>query len=215
MGILDDGDWAESRGVAAQNHLEESIRTGRLKVGEKLPSQRALATQYGVAKSTMQAIIQSLTFKGLIDTEPGRGTYVAPRHAADFIERGEMERARPTVVGESLALSEAEASALDDPVRRGQAELLGFVFIQIHEILAGVSYVEVGEEHPGRTRVRWSGGPTLRAMVDEIASRSSSSGGGSWYGVPGLRLIRLASDEAEFLWNARTPRRLVLRREPD
>jgi hypothetical protein len=89
------------------------------------------------------------------------------------------------------------------------------VFIQIHEILAGVSYVEVGEEYPGRIHVRWSGGPTLRDMVAEVTSHASVAGGLSWPGVPGLRLIRLAPDEAEFFWNARTPRRLVLRREPD
>lgn len=215
MGVLDEGDWAESSGVAAQNRLEESIRTGRLKVGEKLPSQRALATHYGVAKSTMQAIIQNLTFKGLIHTEPGRGTYVAPRHAADFIERGEMEPARLAPGEQGVELTEAEVAALDDPDRRARAEMLGWVFIRVHEMLAGASFVEVRDEYPGRTAVRWSGGPALRDMVAEVTSHVSAAGERKWSGVPGLRLIRMTPDEAEFLWNAREPRRFVLRRDPD
>jgi DNA-binding GntR family transcriptional regulator len=53
----------------------------RIEVGEikhKLPAERALAEEYGVAYQTVRHAMQVLRERGLIITRQGRGTFVAP-----------------------------------------------------------------------------------------------------------------------------------------
>ena len=216
MSVLDDDlDESASRGIAAQNDLEERIRMGRLPVGEKLPSQRALATQYGVAKSTMQVIIQSLSTKGLIRTEPGRGTFVAPRHAADFVASGELDADRSDAAQDFTSLSAAESAVLDDDASRQRAELVGFVFLHVRDLFAGASYVDVHEESRERLVIEWVGGPDVRRVAAELTAHEAKDDGSRWPGVPGLRLVRLGWDNADFVWIPDLTRRLELRRRPD
>ena len=53
----------------------------RIEVGEithKLPAERALADEYGVAYQTVRHAMAVLRERGLIITRQGRGTFVAP-----------------------------------------------------------------------------------------------------------------------------------------
>jgi DNA-binding transcriptional regulator YhcF (GntR family) len=214
MGVLDeDDDRSTSRGVGAQNHLEESIRTGRLPVGMKLPSQRALATQYGVVKSTMQAIVLNLTRKGLIRTEPGRGTYVAPRHASDLVRLGEIVPDGRGYAISRMELSPDEAKALEFIARRRTAEMVGLFFMTVGDIFAGASFVNVSEGAPNETVVEWVGGPRLRDVVAEVMPHRGKSGSMPWGGMPGLRAALLEAEDATFVWIPELTLRLVLRRK--
>ena len=51
------------------------ITRGELKLGEQLPSQRDLAKQLGVGVSSIRESLQSLTALGIIQMQPGRGTF--------------------------------------------------------------------------------------------------------------------------------------------
>jgi|SRR5690554_1527068 len=53
------------------------ITRGELKLGEQLPSQRDLAKQLGVGVSSIRESLQSLTALGIIQMQPGRGTFVS------------------------------------------------------------------------------------------------------------------------------------------
>jgi DNA-binding GntR family transcriptional regulator len=53
----------------------------KIEVGElthKLPAERALAEEYGVAYQTVRHAMKVLRERGLIITRQGRGTFVAP-----------------------------------------------------------------------------------------------------------------------------------------
>ena len=53
----------------------------RIEIGEishKLPAERALAEEYGVAYQTVRHAMKVLRERGLIITRQGRGTFVAP-----------------------------------------------------------------------------------------------------------------------------------------
>jgi regulatory GntR family protein len=53
----------------------------RIEIGEfthKLPAERALAEEYGVAYQTLRHAMQVLRDRGLIITRQGRGTFVSP-----------------------------------------------------------------------------------------------------------------------------------------
>jgi len=56
--------------------LRELIASRPLGPGELLPSQRDLARQLGVGLSTVREAVQSLTTVGLVESCPGRGTWV-------------------------------------------------------------------------------------------------------------------------------------------
>jgi len=58
-------------------HIAARIEAGELEPGRKLPPERELASEYGVAYNTMRSAMQVLRDRGLIVTMQGRGTYVA------------------------------------------------------------------------------------------------------------------------------------------
>lgn len=71
--------------VQVANHVAARIEAGE--ITHKLPAERALAEEYGVAYQTVRHAMQVLRDRGLIVTRQGRGTFVirdrAPKeHAA-------------------------------------------------------------------------------------------------------------------------------------
>jgi GntR family transcriptional regulator len=65
------------RYVAVADHLAARIAAGELRPGARLPSERDLAAEYGVAYLTVRRAAEVLRDRGLIVTVHGRGTYVA------------------------------------------------------------------------------------------------------------------------------------------
>ena len=60
-------------------HIAARIETRELPPGSKLPPERDLADEYGVAYNTVRRAMDVLRERGLIVTMHGRGTYVAER----------------------------------------------------------------------------------------------------------------------------------------
>ncbi|NUP39195.1 MAG: winged helix-turn-helix transcriptional regulator [Streptomyces sp.] len=58
------------------HHIAEQIRAGRLPEGARLPGERDLAEQYGVAVNTVRRAIRDLRDQGLVITVPVKGTFV-------------------------------------------------------------------------------------------------------------------------------------------
>lgn len=65
-------------------HLESMIATGRLSPGDRLPSERELATTFGVARASLREAMHDLENKRLIERRPGRGTTVL--HAPEAVQ---------------------------------------------------------------------------------------------------------------------------------
>ena len=59
-------------------HVAARIEAGDLKAGQRLPPERDLAAEYGVAYHTMRRAMSVLREQKLIITMHGRGTYVVP-----------------------------------------------------------------------------------------------------------------------------------------
>ncbi len=58
------------------NQIEARITAGDLKVGEKLPAEMELASQFGVSRTAVREAVKILRQKGLIEILPGKGTFV-------------------------------------------------------------------------------------------------------------------------------------------
>jgi GntR family transcriptional regulator len=58
--------------------LEDQIRSGEYGPRDRLPSEKELQEQYGIARETARRVFRYLREAGLVVTLPGRGTYVPP-----------------------------------------------------------------------------------------------------------------------------------------
>ncbi|MEU4212755.1 winged helix-turn-helix domain-containing protein [Streptomyces sp. NPDC026206] len=59
------------------DHIAARITAGELRLGARLPGERDLAEEYGVAIGTARRAIQELRDRGLLVTLPAKGTFVA------------------------------------------------------------------------------------------------------------------------------------------
>jgi len=57
------------------NHLIEMVRGGKIKVGQRLPTEKEIAAEFSVSRSTVQAVMSRLVHEGIVRRYPGRGTY--------------------------------------------------------------------------------------------------------------------------------------------
>ncbi|WP_061297292.1 winged helix-turn-helix domain-containing protein [Herbidospora cretacea] len=59
------------------DHIAARIEAGELAPGSRLPGERDLAADYGVALGTARRAVEDLRDRGLVVTLPAKGTYVA------------------------------------------------------------------------------------------------------------------------------------------
>lgn len=76
------GDEIDSAGprlvyVQVADLIAARIASGELAPGSRLPAERDLAAEYGVAYDTIRRAAAVLRERGLIETVHGRGTFVA------------------------------------------------------------------------------------------------------------------------------------------
>jgi GntR family transcriptional regulator, transcriptional repressor for pyruvate dehydrogenase complex len=123
--------------------LREEIVTGRLKSGERLPSEHEISEGYGVSRPTVREAIGRLKHDGLVVTRQGSGVFVADPQAAtvfrldvsDFANKGEVrnivellmavEGAATQLAAErrsaaDLAQIKATLDAVQDAIDRGE-----------------------------------------------------------------------------------------------
>jgi DNA-binding FadR family transcriptional regulator len=60
----------------AAEHLRELVSSGALQPGDKLPSERELASRLGVSRPTLREAVRGLVIMGLLETRHGAGTFV-------------------------------------------------------------------------------------------------------------------------------------------
>lgn len=86
--------------------IREQILSGALQTGEALPSIRLLAKELRISVITTKRAYEDLEAAGFIETQPGRGSFVAPQNPALHKE-------------ESLRQIEANLQTVIDAAKRG------------------------------------------------------------------------------------------------
>ncbi|GAB3972754.1 hypothetical protein GCM10029978_050600 [Actinoallomurus acanthiterrae] len=75
-----DGSDPEYRYKQVADHIAGRIERGELRAATRLPGERDLATEYGVALGTARRAIRDLRERQLVITLPAKGTYIrAPK----------------------------------------------------------------------------------------------------------------------------------------
>lgn len=84
----------------------QAVATGKLAVGDQLPSVRTLAEELLVNPNTIARAYADLTRDGLIESKAGRGVFVAPKRKVFTPEEGwrRLEPLLDAAIGEAMAL---------------------------------------------------------------------------------------------------------------
>lgn len=70
--------------------LQEEIRTGTYQPGDRLPSERILAQEYGVSRSVIREAFRSLEQMGCVEARTGGGTYVKAPEISSMVDSMSM-----------------------------------------------------------------------------------------------------------------------------
>lgn len=114
--------------------VADAIEAGQYKLGDRLPTERELAEQFGVSRPTLREAMIALEMLGMIEARHGLGIYVtsnarpaAPTNELDFeIGAFELIEARRLFEGEAAALA---ATSIDD----AQLAQLEALMVRMHE----------------------------------------------------------------------------------
>jgi GntR family transcriptional repressor for pyruvate dehydrogenase complex len=71
---------------AIMDHVERLILEGKVRPGQRLPSERGLAEEFDVSRPTVREAIQKLEARGLVQRRHGGGTFVAEHVGSTFID---------------------------------------------------------------------------------------------------------------------------------
>ncbi|MFI7498518.1 FadR/GntR family transcriptional regulator [Streptomyces sp. NPDC049687] len=83
------GGGAAPRATVTQRAIERikaMIGEGLLEPGQRLPTERDLAAQLGISRSSMREAIRALTVLGVLEARHGSGIYVTQLQAGDLLE---------------------------------------------------------------------------------------------------------------------------------
>ena len=99
--------------AALRAALESELRSMRWGEGERLPTERTLCEQYGVARNTLRRALKQLEEQSLIERHIGRGTFKKTSAAAAVTpDLSEMHALSPADVIECRLLFEPELASL-------------------------------------------------------------------------------------------------------
>ncbi len=90
-----------------------AIATGRLRVGEQLPTVRQLAVELRVNANTVAKVYAELERSGVLETRRGVGTFVSAQHLAAS-HRDDHETHLTELVNRFLEEASAMGFSLDD-----------------------------------------------------------------------------------------------------
>src|SRR5215211_5734438 len=99
----------EARGTVRQvvERIAEPIRLGRLRFGDRLPAERALAQQLGVSRETVRKAVRALVDAGVLEVTSGRGSRSGIHVRSDLIPPELLHGPASLPIGEISGVLEA------------------------------------------------------------------------------------------------------------
>jgi GntR family transcriptional regulator, transcriptional repressor for pyruvate dehydrogenase complex len=118
--------------ATAFEQLISHVVKGNWKAGDRIPPERELCQQLGIARTSLREALKAMELVGMLDSRVGDGTFVCPRSeflsrpllwaftGSDHTELHDIMEAR-TVIEEKLAGLAAERGSKEDIAAIGQA----------------------------------------------------------------------------------------------
>jgi DNA-binding GntR family transcriptional regulator len=104
------------------DELRTAIAAGELAEGQRLPSNRDLAEQFGIAPMTAQSAIRVLRDEGLVVSLQGRGTFVHENAQARAKENVHHRSGDVSAIAAELRSIQATLRGLDDRLTQLEAQ---------------------------------------------------------------------------------------------
>ncbi|MCM3600050.1 GntR family transcriptional regulator [Robertmurraya korlensis] len=105
-----------------KDKIIDDIESGKLKHGDKLPSERELAEQYGISRMTARHTLSILEREGVVERRVGAGTFISNyKIEMDFITFNSFTR---TMLGKGLTPSTQVLSIKKSPAKPSIANKL-------------------------------------------------------------------------------------------
>ena len=102
------------------HQLERSIKfaiaTGKLRIGEQLPTVRQLAVELRINANTVAKVYGELERIGVLETRRGVGTFVHERPAEVSLNRRDREKHLRTLADRFIAETHSRGFSLDDVI---------------------------------------------------------------------------------------------------
>lgn len=159
--------------------LQTLISSGRLEPGDQLPSERALAEQLAVSRTSVREALRILEARGMLEALPGQGLFVRGRRTEEIVNilAGYLVRERESFlevldVREALERKAAERAAILS-TQQDQDALKASVVTMQEDILEGRSPIESDTEFH-RALARASRNEVLRQMLDTVLGLMTS-----------------------------------------
>jgi DNA-binding FadR family transcriptional regulator len=153
--------------------LASDIRAGRLTPGERLPGERELARRLEVGRASVREAIAALQLRGVLETRPGSGSFVAPDALERLAPGTELTAhdAGPSDLLEARLLLEPGVAAL--AARRGRRGA------EAERLLDAMDAAEAERDRAGwndgdrrfhRQLAALTGNPVLLGLADHVAA---------------------------------------------
>src|SRR5215469_15750704 len=155
-------------------HLREAILTGELSEGTRLPTERALASELGVNRTTVMNAYNELASEGLIEGHVGRGTLVR-RNQYGYLSDGFESETASWLLG----------------LPAGEREILGPDALMLSELAAMSESKEIISLAPGNPSPDLLPADLIQSIFAEgfLSARQNALGYGP---VEGLHSLRMA-----------------------
>ncbi|MER6684431.1 FadR/GntR family transcriptional regulator [Streptomyces olivaceoviridis] len=171
---------APQKGTVTQRAIEAvkaMIAEGRLEPGQRLPTERELAAQLGISRSSMREAIRALTVMGVLEARHGSGIYVTALEAGDLLETfgvvADLSRGpRLVELLEVRRILESTATAL------AAARITAGQLAAVEKHLAAMNATDDPEEILAhdlafhREIASAAGNETMAAILDGLSSRT-------------------------------------------
>jgi DNA-binding FadR family transcriptional regulator len=95
-----------------ERSLRERIAAGEWTVSGRIPPERNLATEYGVARNTVRRALEEITNHGILESHVGRGTFLKEQTRALYAILQYVTGASPADLIQVRLIVEPEAAAL-------------------------------------------------------------------------------------------------------
>lgn len=152
--------------------LEHGIRNGDIPAGDKLPSERELAAQFGASRNVVREVLRRLEAQHLIEVAPGRGAFVSDQSSAHVRGYDTLYRAgRPTVRHLIEARIPVEVEIVGLAAERATEEHISAMRAATERMARATDVVDKAhadlEFHDAIAAA--SGNPVLRIMLSSIS----------------------------------------------
>lgn len=161
----------------AIGQIKQMIAEGTLEPGQRLPTERDLAADLGLSRSSMREAIRALTVLGVLEARHGSGVYVTSLGAGDLLETfGLVAEISPkAALVELLEVRRIlESAATAQAAARIDADQLA----EAARHLAAMSDTSEAEEFMTAdmafhaTIARAAGNEALAAIIEQLSSRT-------------------------------------------